>query len=131
VFRWLDHTGEMELEIEAPDEAAIFGDAVAALAELTAGEPCGGETVTIELEVAAGDRGALLAEFLNELLFRAETERFVPTRLARVSLAGDRLVARVDGRRGAVSPLVKGVTYHRLRYARTASGWQAGVVLDV
>jgi SHS2 domain-containing protein len=130
MYRWVDHTGEMELEIEAPDEAAIFHDAVAALAELIAEEDSA-EPASIELDVSARDRGALLAEFLNELLFRAETEAFVPARLARVELAGDRLVASVEGHRGAVAPLVKGVTYHRLRFERSGTGWKAGAVLDV
>jgi SHS2 domain-containing protein len=130
LYRWLDHTGEMELEIEAPDEAAVFRDAVAALAELMA-EEAGGEPVVIELDVTARDRPALLAECLNELLFLAETEEFVPSRLTRVELAGERLLATVEGHRGAVSPLVKGATYHRLRIERSPAGWKAGVVLDV
>jgi SHS2 domain-containing protein len=130
MYCWVDHTGEMELEIEAPDEAGIFRDAVAALAELIA-EENGAEPATIELDVSAHDRAALLAELLNELLFRAETEGFVPARLARIEPAGNRLVATVEGHRGAVSPLVKGVTYHRLRFERSGTGWKAGAVLDV
>jgi SHS2 domain-containing protein len=104
MYRWVDHTGEMELEIEAPDEAAIFHDAVAALAELIAEEDSA-EPASIELDVSARDRGALLA--------------------------GDRLVASVEGHRGDVAPLVKGVTYHRLRFERSGTGWKAGAVLDV
>jgi SHS2 domain-containing protein len=130
MFRWVDHTGEMELEIETPDEPSLFREAVAALGELV-GEEADGDAASIELEVVAGDRGALLAELLNELLFRAETEGFVPRALARVELGEDRLAATVEGHRGAVSPLVKGATYHRLRYRRAAAGWHAGVVLDV
>jgi SHS2 domain-containing protein len=120
----------MELEIEAPDEASIFRDAVAALSELLTPDG-GGEPMTVELEVTAHDRATLLAECLSELLFRAETEGFVPARLARAELSGDHLSATVEGYAGAASPLVKGVTYHRLRFERTAAGWKAGVVLDV
>jgi SHS2 domain-containing protein len=29
------------------------------------------------------------------------------------------------------SGLVKGVTYHRLRFERSPAGWKAGLVLDV
>jgi SHS2 domain-containing protein len=54
-----------------------------------------------------------------------------PARLARLELAGTRLVAIVEGHSGAASGLVKGVTYHRLRFERSPAGWKAGLVLDV
>ena len=60
MYRWVDHTGELELEIEAPSQDAVFGDAFAALAELLADEP-GGEPVSRTVEVRASDQATLVA----------------------------------------------------------------------
>jgi SHS2 domain-containing protein len=134
MFRWADHTGELELEIEAPDEATVFQDAAAALHELMDDRPHRSDEKlgdARELEVVAPDRATLLAEYLTELLFLAETEGFVPVRLGRLELAEGGLSATVEGYRGRPSPLVKAATYHRLAFERRGARWHARVVLDV
>jgi SHS2 domain-containing protein len=134
MHRWLNHTGEAELEIEAASEEDVFREAAAALRELLVeggdGEPAG-VPLTREVAVDAADRPALLAEWLAELAFLAETEGFVPTRVETLELEGEQLRATVTGRRGRPPHLVKAVTYHELSLARQATGWRATVVLDV
>jgi SHS2 domain-containing protein len=120
----------VELEIEGPDEAAVFQDAAVALGELL-GAADQGEPVTTTLEVTAPDRAALLAEMMSELLFRAESERFVPVTLGSIELREGGLRATVHGRRAEPSALVKAVTYHRLCFEPAGNGFRAGVVLDV
>lgn len=127
-WRWLDHTSEVELEVIAGAEAAVFEEAAAALGELLAGGP--GDPVEREVRVAANDRGALLVAWLEELLFLAETERLVPEG-AELRLAPGALAGVVRGRRADARPLVKAVTYHRLEVAQDDAGWHARVVLDV
>lgn len=130
MFRWVDHTAELELEIEAPSEDAVFEDALAAFAEL-AGD-ADGPSVTREVEVEAPDRALLLVEWLSELVYLSETEELVAERLSSLDLAGTRLRATVEGRRGEPRHLVKAVTLHRLELRRDAKvGWRARVVLDV
>jgi SHS2 domain-containing protein len=130
VYRWLDHTGEMELEIDAPDEPTVLAEAVAALRELVEDGP-GGRPESRRLTLQAPDRAALLAAFLTELLFLAETEKFVATELTRAAIGGGDLDAEVKGYVGRPSALVKAVTYHRLRFDCGAGGCHAGAVLDV
>ena len=129
MYRWVDHTAEVEFEIEADSEREVFADALVALADLlgTAGE--GNELRAIELNAA--DRPALLAAWLEELVFLAETEGFEPLRLEALELDDDSLRATVRGRLGEPPHLVKAVTYHRLAFAPAASGYSARVVLDV
>jgi SHS2 domain-containing protein len=130
MYRWVDHTGELELEIVAPDERAVFEDAVAALRELLEDGSHEADE-SRELDLVAGDRATLLAEYLTELLFYAETEDFVPVRVGRLELDAERLRATVQGHRGRPPHLVKAVTYHRLSFDRAPEGWRASVVLDV
>jgi SHS2 domain-containing protein len=129
VYRWVDHTAEVELEIDARSERDVFADALAALAELMGAAGEGDELRSVE--VHAPDRPALLAAWLEELVFLAETEGFEPLGLESLELGGESLRATVRGRLGAPPPLVKAVTYHRLAFAPAGSGYSARVVLDV
>ena len=131
MYRWVDHTGELELAIEAASEAAVFEDAVAAMGELL-GEGAGERGADLqEFGIEGADRAMLLAELLGELVFRAEMEGFVPCRLASLDLARGCLTAVVEGRPGNPPHLVKAVTYHRLEFAPTDAGWRATLVFDV
>jgi SHS2 domain-containing protein len=127
-YAWGDHVGELELAIEAPSREAVFADGVRALGELLGD---GGAGETRELAVEGADLASLLAAWLEELVFLAETEDFVPEALASVALRGSELRAVVAGRRGRPSHLVKAVTYHGLAVEERADGWHARVVLDV
>ncbi|MBD0291345.1 MAG: archease [Thermoleophilia bacterium] len=129
MYRWVSHTGEAELELEASRESDVFVDALHALAEVL-GEPDGQpERRTVELE--ARDLETLLADWLSELVYLAEAERFLG-REAEVGLADGRLLrAVVEGSLGRPSFLVKGVTYHGLSFGPADGGWRARVVLDV
>src|SRR4051812_48438480 len=99
VYRWIDHTAELELEIEAPSAEDALSEAVAALRELL-GAGSRGSAGTRTVDVTAGDRDALLAAFLEELIFIAESEALVPVALRGASLADDRLRADVELERG-------------------------------
>lgn len=130
MFRWVEHTAELELEIESPSEAAVFADALAALAELlSSGQD--GEPVSRRVVAEAPDRPALLAAWLEELVFLAEAEGFEPAGVEAIDLGPDSLEAQVRGRLGRPPPLVKAVTYHRLAFAAGPDGYRARVVLDV
>jgi SHS2 domain-containing protein len=133
-YRWLDHTGELGLQVEAPDEEGVFRDAVAALGEIIDtgdGERESGKREQRRIAVDGRDREALLVECLTETLFHAETENLIPMGLSDVRLLPERLEATLEAKRGRAKPLVKAATYHHLRFERFPGGWRANVVLDV
>ena len=130
MYRWIDHTAELELEIEAPTEEGVFAEALAAFGELL-GEGEDGEPARHEVAASARDQPALLVEWLEELVFLAETEDFVPERVTELELGQGELRASVEGHRGAPPHLVKSITYHRLELRPTEGGWLGRVVLDV
>lgn len=130
-YRWVDHTGELELEIEALGQRQVFEQGFEAMRELLSADEQVGEPLSRQIDLRAPDGAALLADWLAELAFLGETEGLVPERL-RALVVGDReLRATVDGRRGSPRHLVKAVTYHRLALERADGGWRARVVLDV
>ncbi len=136
MFRWVEHTGELELELESTTAEELFAEALAALAELMRNdERLRGSTPTghlsREVDIQADDRPALLAAWLEELVFLAETEGFVPEAVETLELDALALRARIRGRPGDPPHLVKAVTYHRLELGRGNGGWRARAVLDV
>jgi SHS2 domain-containing protein len=129
MHEWIDHTGELELRVTAPTAAEALDDATAAMGEVL-GEPQD-EPVGRPLAVDAGDPPALLAAWLEELVFLAEEDRLVPQGARRVELEPGRLRGQLVARRGRPSYLVKAVTYHRLTFEARDGQWRATVVLDV
>jgi SHS2 domain-containing protein len=132
VFRWVDHTAELELQIDAATERELFADALDAFEELAGRDPAGDPARHEVFVLAEGpDPASLLVEWIEELVFLAETEDFVPERLVSLELGKSELRAEVEGRRGKPAHLVKAVTYHGLVVEERADGWHARVVLDV
>ena len=129
-YRWVEHTSEVELELETPTEEAVFVDALRALGELL-GDGSHGRPGSCELAVSGSERAVLLAQWLDELVYRAETEDLVPVDVQRISLGESSLVATVRCYHGAPRHIVKGATYHRLAFEPSDRGFRAVVVLDV
>jgi SHS2 domain-containing protein len=131
--RFVEHTGELELSIEAPDLASLLEEAARALADVMAEDAAGTPTSEPEhVELTAPDRESLLVEWLNELVFRSEVKKCVYGD-ACVHRAGERgLSATLRGRApSAPRTAVKAATWHRLRVTPTPEGLAATVVLDV
>lgn len=131
MYTWVEHTAELELSIQADSEKEVLADALQALAELLDPDRRPRPTETREVAVSAGDGAALLAAWLEELVFLAESEGFVGRELSSCALRGERLETRVAGHLGRPRPVVKAVTYHRLCFEREGDGFAARVVLDV
>ena len=129
--RWIEHTGELEVELEASSERGIFEAAFEAMRELMAGDDDATQRLEVPVRIAGRDRAALVADWLGELAFLGETRGLVPDRLSGLELEENGLRAAVQGRAGTPPHLVKGATYHRLRFEQAGDGWRARVVLDV
>ena len=130
LYSWIDHTAELELHIEADSAEAVFRDAFAALVELLDDEQTG-PPARHDVALEERDLAALLVQWLEELVFLAESDGFVAESVKALTFCEGGLQATVEGRRGSVRHLVKAVTYHGLSLERTNSTWHARVVLDV
>jgi len=137
VYRWVEHTGEVELEIEADSERQVFVDAMAALRELLSdgddgqADATGAQLVERAISLAAEDRPRLLAAWLGELAFLAETQGLVPEALSVLRLGEGVIDANVCARVADPPHLIKAVTYHRLAFEAHGERWRARAVLDV
>ncbi len=128
--QFVEHGGEVEVELTATSETGIFGAALDALAELVA-EDGDGRPVLREIELSGRDRPLLLVDWLGELLFLGEVEQFVPTEIVSIELGDEGLAATVAGYCGTPRPLVKGVALNGLRFEQEGGIWHGRVVFDV
>ena len=129
----IDHTSEVRLRLRARSLGELLAEAGRALAELQLrGAEAGTAAGTRRLRVAAADRESLLVDWLNELIFLAEAERWVATgfEIERVDARSVEVTASgVELTR--ISGLVKAATMHGLRVADMDGGVEAEVILDV
>jgi SHS2 domain-containing protein len=133
-FELLEHTADIGVRARGATLEEVFEQATLGLAEvLGALRPGAGEAVGVA--VTAGDPGALLVDWLNEVLWLHEVRGHAGVAAVRVErVAGDRADGTVSFSstdRPAEGTFVKAVTYHRLRVGRDAGGWLAEVYLDV
>ncbi|HEX9055779.1 MAG TPA: archease [Gemmatimonadales bacterium] len=128
-----EHTGEIVLRVSAPSLNGLFVEAARGLAELSLGgaqAKASGRPRTLSLE--ARDPAALLVDWLNELIYLAETERWVALAFEGVEATSTTLRLRARGATLERAPsLVKAATLHGLHLVRENGLMQADVVLDV
>jgi SHS2 domain-containing protein len=129
MHRFVDHTSELEVELEAASAEGVLVEALDAFVELAGTGR--GEIVERKVELEASDLPALLATWLDELLYLAETEGLLPESAELEVFGTRRLSGLVRLRRGEPRPLVKAVTLHRLRLRPENGVWRGRVVLDV
>ena len=131
--RFLDHTSEITLHVGAADWPGLLAEAGRGLAELLlrgAAPVPDGEWRP--LEVSSHDREALLVDWLNEILYVAETALWVPAEIEVEDSSNTHLKARARGVTVEESPsLVKAATFHGLSVRDQPEGLDAEVILDV
>lgn len=132
-YRFVEHTGEVELHVEADTLASLFEEAAHGLADLLAddagGPPSGPEE---RVTLTGTDPEHLLVDWLNELVYRGEVDKRVYGDVRIERLGEHELEAKIRGREPR-SPrtAVKAATWHALRIRPVEHGFEATVVLDV
>lgn len=132
-FEYLPHVGELVIRLRATSIAEILRQAGLALADLLlpGRAPPGPEKIH-EIVLDASDRAALLIDWLNELLFLAERDRWVPARIEVPEATETHLRAIATGPVLERAPSgVKAATWHGLRFDLVDGGFEAEVLVDV
>jgi SHS2 domain-containing protein len=141
MYETFDHTADLGLRIRAADLDTLFAEAGGALFSAIVDDV---QTVRpleqVEIQLQSDDREYLLFDWLNELLFRYETQHMVFSKFeVHVQSPGDAapgLTAtawgeRLDPARHAPGHEVKAITYHGLKVEQTPDGWLAEVIVDI
>lgn len=130
---WVDHTSEMTLLVRAASLTELLAEATRAFLDLVPEDIRGPvRDERLELEIDAGDEAALLVDWLNELVYLAEAECWLPIDVDSISGAGPGV--RVGcGAMALTAPfvLVKAATLYNARVREIPDGLEAEVTLDV
>ena len=129
----VEHTAEVCVHICAASFGELAAEAGRALARIelaTSSLSPGG--AWRDIEVWATDRAALLVDWLNELIYRAETDRWVAAAFQVLEATDTCLRMRAQGVPVAEGPArVKAATFAGLEIRPIPGGLEAQVVLDV
>ncbi len=136
-FEILEHTADVGIRAEAVDLLGVFEQATLGLLDIVgtwAPDRRADEDVTIEIQ--ADDVGALLVDWLGEVLYVGDSRDAIV-----ISLEMDEVTKRRAAGRLGIAPRddasyeggtqVKAITYHRLAVEQTGDGWTATVYVDV
>ncbi|MCS7039448.1 MAG: bifunctional riboflavin kinase/FAD synthetase [Anaerolineae bacterium] len=133
-FEEVPHTADWAIRVRGKTQAELYANAAMAMAILQGAADVDGPTVTTFVEVEGIDRETLLVNWLNRLLWEAETQQLTPSSFWIESISDERLTALVTGRRGRSEMAhIKAVTFSGLEVtppARDGDDWRAQVVFD-
>jgi SHS2 domain-containing protein len=128
-----DHTSEVELHLRAGSLGDLLAEAGRALAEVELiGADCVLGVPVRTIRVSSSDRDALLVDWLNELIFLADIDRWVAMDFSIDLVKNTEVRARASGvtLEWGLSR-VKAATFHGLRVEDIPGGLEARVILDV
>ena len=124
------------MRVRAPTLAAVIERATAGMAEIAGlWRPGVAATTEIDIRVEAGDPGAVLVDWLNEVLYTLEVRSAalggVTVRAAgEAGAAGRTAVTQLEDVHFEGTP-VKAATLHGLDVRADEGGWVATVYLDI
>lgn len=127
---------ELGLRVRAPSFGELAAEAGRAISQLMlAGEAGGARDATGEwrrFEIHAADRAAVLVNWLNEIIYHAEAEQWVPTEFNVESASDSALEISARGVTVEEAPtLLKAATFHGLEITETDGTLLVEIILDV
>jgi SHS2 domain-containing protein len=136
IYTLLDHTADVGIIVYGEDLPELFVHAAWALfdviSDTTTIRPRHSLSVTLE----AIDREDLLVQWLGELLYLYDTQRFLCCDATFIVLEPTRLQATIHGEtldesRHPIDTEIKAVTYHQIAVEQVDTRWQARVIFDL
>ena len=136
MYETFEHTADLGLRVRAPDLDQLFVESAQALFsaivdDLQTVRP----TQKIDVNLDGDDLGYLLFDWLNELLYRFDTEHLLfgkfEVRIKNHNLHASAWGEAFDPSRHSLAHEVKAITYHGLKVEKEKDGWLAEVIVDI
>lgn len=136
-YEYLEHTADMGLLVRGEDLSELLRNAAQGLFETMAVVDTVDETESTQIHLTAESVEELFVAWLDELIFRHETEEMFFKRADIHRCSETEMFATVYGEstnfdKHAVYTEIKSVTYHQLEVHQKADGsWRAQVIFDL
>jgi SHS2 domain-containing protein len=136
MYETFEHTADLGLRIRAADRNQLFVESAQALFSAIVDDPATIELKQkIDVNLQGDDLGYLLFDWLNELLYRFDTEHMLfgkfEVRIENQSLRASAWGEPLDAARHSLAHEVKAITYHGLKVEKEKDGWLAEVIVDI
>jgi SHS2 domain-containing protein len=135
-FRFIDHTGDLGIEVFGESLPSLFQHAGEAFTDIITDGKKIRSRESRDISLHADRIEDLLIRWLNEFIYLFDTEGFLPKTFDIASIEDCHIEARVQGElydegRHPIRTTVKGATYHQLQVIHEEDLWKARVILDL
>jgi SHS2 domain-containing protein len=136
MYETFEHTADLGLRVRAPTLDQLFVEAAEALFSAIVENLADVATKQrIDIQLQGDDLALLLFDWLNELLYRFDTEHLVfgkyEAKIKDNTLSSSAWGEALDPTRHSLGHEVKAITYHGLRVEKEENGWLAEVIVDI
>ncbi len=130
-YREIAHTADWELEVWAPNLVNLLEQAALGMYHLTGVQLAPGPGISRQFTLQVIEPETLLIDFLNELLYLAESEDLGFNHF-NLQIDNDRLLSELVGTQIiSMDKEIKAATYHKLNIVETNQRLFANIVFDV
>jgi len=134
-YKFLEHTADVKFQAEGKTIEEAFIEAAMALKEtILKGKTKIAEKVKKKINVEGKDKESLLYNFLEEFLFLLDSERFLLSKIDKIKIDKNSLIAEVVGdlaNKYNLSNDVKAITYNSMFVKKDKNRFIIQAVLDV
>jgi SHS2 domain-containing protein len=135
-YRTIEHTADIGIEVESPDQAGIFARSALAMFDLMFGLGSIRRKEKRLVRAEAESLDELLVAWLNEVLYMCAADKMLFSEFTDATLAGNSFSAwgwgeRIDPQVHFAEMEIKAATYHGLSFKPSDGGWAARIIFDV
>ena len=135
-FDKIDHTADIGVRAYGRTMEELFANAASGLISLLFGNEPPEALSEITAEIKGGDREELLVNFLEEILYQMNVNRFASAGAEVVHLEENYLTMRIKGEplneaKHYIHYDIKGVTFHRLEFEKKDNTLTVQVIFDI
>jgi SHS2 domain-containing protein len=136
--KFFDHTADIGVEVRGRTAKVLFVNAAEALFDVMIERKTGEKSVRQlkKITVEGADVADLLINFLREILYLFNGEKFIAVSCEIIQFSNKELQARLTGesfnnKKHLIKTEIKAVTYSGAKVERVKFGWKARVIFDV
>ena len=136
-FEYIEHTADAGMIVRGDTFTSLFTNAAHGLFEMIAVIDSIDETSAIDIQIRAETVEDLFVAWLDELIYRHETDEIFFKRVEISNINETKIIAKVHGEptnfdKHVVYTEIKAVTYHQLYVKQNPNGsWEAQVIFDL
>lgn len=132
-FEIIEHTADVGIAAEAATLPELFEQAARGLADISGTWTPGAPDLEIDIQLSGGDLGAVMVDWLNELMYLQEIHdaHYSAFEVKKVDQETVVAVVGLSTATRGTGTAVKAATFHKLVVEQRSKGWFARVYVDV